>query len=599
MSYYGGMYNGAASPLVQRNMANTVRQTASLVSGHQNIREMQSQRWACLPTERIITWTPLHPYKPGSVLQDDQVLWLTIHEASHLELTGSFDFPEPPEIDDKDRFHRFWNCVEDIRIERWAKRQFPGTIDLCRDMHKDWDALMHDAVRRGDEQELHLVDQVGFGYINTELELPQWFSKKAVEFTAKTWAEIDNICTTAKSSAEVAERILPIYQQIMDPPPPGGPGKSPPPPKAQSGAGSPSPEGNASGGNIPDPNATSGQGEKEDQEGGGKPDEKAEEGGGSGGDGEPSENPDEGLYRSTDSEGSPAKLPTLEEILEGMSKDAQGQTKRNLQGKAKEAKQAAAQSGEIAAQGIGKDASGINGSSTDWNNAKNDMRGSINTLSRRMQTRLRHNEMDQVERRLKRGRFDGGNAHRSLRGDMKIFSKKTAIGRADYDFLLTFDCSGSQAPRVREMLKSAVVAAEAIEKAGMGLSMITWDSGMRRFKTWNEPISRISHAIGYDLMHAGGGTTEGYALRVAEDLIRPRLRLGRKVILITLTDGMTSLKEESVAILSDMRRKGVQSIGIGVAHAAPEHYDIRLSVKSGEELANVLPGILKEVVKRG
>jgi len=554
------MYNyGAASALTQRNMANTVRQTASLVSGHDRIKEKQGEKWACIPELRIITWRPTNPYKPELVLSDEEAMWLTIHEAAHLEVSGSYDSPEWPDVDDPERFRRFVNFVEDIRIERWAKRRFPGTVDVCHRFNKYFDQLLLNTVADPTNPDMHLVDQVSFGYLNMAEDLLVWGSEESREFVAKTWDEIEQICLTSKSTAEVASRVLPIYQQIMEDPPPTAPQKSP----------ASSPQGEAVGGGAD-----------------GEPNEDGEEG-------------DDGMYRSSDKEGNPFRGMSLDELLNAIAKDAGPEVARKLRDSAQSEKKEQRNAGNLAAQGIGLDASTERGDSRDWDNAKSEMRGHINTLSRRLQTRLRHNEQDTYSRKLKRGSFDGSKAHRSLRGDNRIFKKKIQIGRADYDFVLTFDCSGSQAPRVKEMLKSAVVASEAIERAGMGLSMITWDSGMRHFKPWNSPISRVKSRMGWDLMHADGGTVEGYALRVAEDLIRPRLNMGRKVVLITMTDGMTSAPEESKAIMADLKRKGVQSVGIGVMYAAPQHYDIKLSVNNAEELAGVLPGILKQVVKRG
>lgn len=531
----------SSSALLQRNMARKVRHMASLISGHDKIRERQGEGWAADLNQRIIYWRANHPYKPEEVLSDDQVLWLTIHEAAHLVKSSVWEMPEPPIIDSKKRFHRFWNAVEDIRIERWALERFPGKAHTCKEMRLDFHAALVEAVPDINKASMHMADQVGLNWINLEYDIPIYGDSASKKFTKKYWGEIQDIVATSSTSNEVAKRILPIYQKIMEEAPPC---------------------------------------ESDDEEEG-----------------------DVILTMDEDGEGfSDGKGITIsfEDLLKGMARDASsGETKRRLIIKIQNEQQAQRMAEALALQGIGLEASGIEGHSDDWNRSKLDNRGPISVLSRRLQSRLSHNESDAWDLRLKRGQFDSGAAHRSLRGNMRVFRKKHAIGRADYDFCITVDMSGSQGGRERELLASCVVASEAIERAGMGLSLITWDGAMRHWKNWHSSIKSAQGIIGYDLAHAGGGTYEGYALRVAEDLIRPRLALGRQVFLITLTDGDTSAVNESQEIMRDLEARGVMTIGVGVMHSAPQHYSTKISVQTGEELATVLPNLLRNLIKRG
>lgn len=534
----------ASSALLQRNIARRVRQTASLVSGHDKIRERQGPFWAADCKERIIYWRVAHPFKPDTNLNMDQVLWLTIHEAAHLVMSAHFDVPKPPEVDNSQRFFRFWNAVEDIRIERWAVNRFPGKGYLCRELHQDLNETLLEIIEDKNDPDIHIADQVGRNFLQIESETEIWGSDRAKKFSAEHWDEIEDIVSTATSSRQVSSRLLPIYQKLMD--------------------------------QMTEEEKNAGSDEE--------------------GDVILSMDEDGNL---TDGNGNSVTI-SWKGLLEGMARDASdGETKRRLIIKIENEEAAQRMAEQLASQGAGHDASGIEGHSDDWEISKRDNRGPVNILTRRLQVVLSHNAADQWEQRLKRGQFNSGHAHRSLKGDMKVFRKKSAVGKADYDFCITVDMSGSQSGREKELLSSCVIASEAIERSGMGLSIITWDGSMRHYKGWHSSIKSTQGIIGYDLAHAGGGTYEGYALRVAEEMIRHRLGMGREVFLITLTDGDTVAVNESEEIIRELEARGVKTIGIGVMHEAPRHYETRIRVDTGEELAHILPNLLRSIVKRG
>lgn len=537
-----------ASALHLRNIGIRVRQTASLISGHNKIRERQGALWAANMDERIIYWRATHPFKPDEYLSDDQVLFLTIHEAAHLEISGGFDCPEPPVVDDKVRFHRFWNAVEDIRIEKWAKMKFPGVEHLCRELHVEFHDLMLGTFKDKKNPGIHIADQVGLNYLNRAEGLEAWGEKRCRKFVDKTWPQIENIVNTSKSSSEVSDRILPIYKELMDL-------------------------------FTEEEKKASGEDEGDvifvDMDG-------------------------DGFSRSTDSEGGKGKVLSFKELLEGIAQDADdGETKRRITVVIKSQEAAEEIAEQLAQAGIGSEASGFEDNTSDWAQSAAHNRGPINVLARRLETKLAHNAADRWDVRLKRGKLHSRNAHRSMRGDMKVFRKKDVVGKCDYDFCITIDVSGSQSGRAQELLAATVIFAEAIERASMGLSIITWDAEMRHWKNWYTPLKSAQGIIGADLAHPGGGTYEAQALRVAEDLIRHRLMLERSVFLITITDGQTASPEESREIIHSLEARGVKTIGIGVQCPAPSHYDVKLSAQSGEELGLILPNLLSQIVKRG
>lgn len=563
------LYGPFNSALIQRNAANRVRFTASLVSGHDLVREKQGAAWAADIATRTIYWRLSNPYKPEQMLTEDEMRWLTIHEASHLELTGSFDKPDDKEIDSQENFFRFWNGAEDIRIERWARMKFPGVAQDCRGTHKAFDDLFKATVADPDNVGIKLTDKAAFGFINTENDLPVWMSPEIVD---RYWPEMDYIISTSRSSAELAERILPIYKALLE---------------DQDGSGE-------------DKDENDGEGESEGLLDAllGSP------GGESGGDEEespdapekPSPVPDD-PFRSSDKDGNAGRSLSFLELLEGLAKEATGEDKQALKDLAGKEKRIQRTADIQAARGIGTDASEIEGTSTDWDAAKHENRYEINILARHLQTKLERNQSEYWEPRLKKGSFNSRHAHKSMLGNMKVFRKKELIGRSDYDFLITVDMSSSQSGRVEQLKATCVTAAEAIEKCNMGLGLITWDGKMRHFKRFNTPLKNAKGIIGYDLAHSGGGTVEPYALRVAEDMLRQRLRMGRDCFLITLTDGQTERKDESRKIIEDLEKAGVHTIGIGVMHEPPIHYETKIRVDKPAELVTVLPNLLRDILR--
>lgn len=567
------LYGPFNSALLQRNAANRVRFTASLVSGHSLVREKQGDAWKADIGARLIYWRLSNPYKPEQMLTEDEMRWLTIHEASHLELTGSWDIPPKTEIDSEKNFFRFWNGAEDIRIERWARMKFPGIAIDCRGVHASFDDLFKDTIEDTDNPGLRLADQAMFGFINTENDIPVWMAESIVD---RFWPEMDYIISTSRSSAELAERILPIYKMLLEI------------------------EGGIDGDEDPEDGEGEAAGLMTALLGG-------TSGGESGGGGDEEEDPDapekpspvpDDQYRSSDKDGNPGRALGFLELLEGLAEAADdGADKRSIQDLARKEAEAEKIADRQAARGIGTDASEIEGTSNDWDRVKEENRNDITLLARHLETKLERNQSEYWDTHLKKGSFHSKLAHKSMMGDMRVFRKKELVGRSDYDFLITVDMSDSQRSRVSELISTCVVASEAIEKCGMGLGLITWDAKMRHFKKFNSPLRSAKGMIGYDLAHAGGGTIEPYALRVAEDMLRQRLRLKRDCFLITLTDGQTNRLDESVQIIQDLEKAGVHTIGIGCACAPPRHYATKIRVDTPTELVTVLPNLLRDILR--
>lgn len=570
---YDDLYGPFNSALLQRNAANRVRFTASLVSGHDLVREKQDQAWKADIGNRIIYWRLSNPYKPDKMLTDDEMRWLTIHEASHLELTGSFDMPPKGEIDSEENFFRFWNGAEDIRIERWARMKFPGVAKDCRELHASWDDLFKSTIQDPENPGIKLTDQAMLGFLNSENDVDVWMKPKIVD---RYWPTMDYIISTSASSAELAERILPVYKALLEEE------------EGEEGEEEEEQEGDSEAQGLIMGLLGSGVGGESGEGGDEEEDPEAPE--------KPSPVPND-QYKSSDKDGSPGHSLSFLELLEGLAKSSEGQDKIEIKKLVSQEKSTQEVAKIQAVRGIGTDASWVEGRSNDWENSKHLNRGEIVLLTRNLQTKLEHNASESWQPRLKKGSFNSKHAYRSMLGDMKTFRKKTTVGRSDYDFLITVDMSSSQRGREPQLLATTVVAAEAIEKCGMGVGLITWDGAMRHYKKFGTSLKTTKDVIGYDLAHSAGGTVEPYALRVAEDMLRDRLRQGRQCFLITLTDGDTSRKDESIEIIKDMEKAGVHTIGIGVTCPAPKHYNTKIRIDDVKEIPSVLPNLLRDILR--
>jgi hypothetical protein len=184
------------------------------------------------------------------------------------------------------------------------------------------------------------------------------------------------------------------------------------------------------------------------------------------------------------------------------------------------------------------------------------------------------------------------------------------VGALDYTFGILGDCSSSMGELPRDELgnrvgdkkwiaqsRAIVLLGEALEKSGISWFVLPWESTLRERKPIHHPISRHKAQIGADLTHPSGGTYEAAALVAAQEEFA-RVRSGHRVLFV-LSDGETLCKDESELLLDELEDMGVRVIAIGVGIPAPEHHRIQVSLESPEELTEILPRLVNEVVKKG
>jgi hypothetical protein len=644
---------GYVSAVRLREIRRMVRNTASLMATDGPIYECPGSHWAADFRSRTIYWRATAPYPPFSVLTQDNLLFLTVHEAYHIKITGGWDCPKDF---DPMRFHRFINACEDIRIERQATKDWPGFGPIRQDMAEtslnEWlkVAPVLDQFGRpipGQKPRPFLegccfMDQVWINWHMMEHGMGNAGHPEAIKFATDSWDDISRICNAA-STEKMAKMLEPYYRAMQAPPPPPeaeqGEKDEPydptmqleppvmPQPKSK-GEGDEGETSDGSGESSLGQAGSEGTGDGEVYDDSDARDEPADRI-------ERSEMPEHGKHdagNENEKDSGKGKKNknrqttttfSEEEQLEGMAKDAKDKgTKDAIRNKIAEEKAEQGKAAQIAqndadtcngnaAQDDGIDApskrndwgknanarpADINGEAS-WNQAKDRMRPHINALRRKLEVTLRNNAMDDWEPGLKRGQLDAGVAWRSLAGNNDIFRDRTEVGALDYSFGIIVDMSSSQAQRRKALLESAVLVAEALEGAGLKWFMLPWNEYPQRGKRFRDPLSRRKGSLGRHIGSPWGGTYEAPALIFAED------EFGRAPshhkFMITLTDGQTRAPHESKSLVEDLEDQGVRCMGIGVQYKAPAHYPERMSVDDAAELVRILPLLIGQVVKKG
>lgn len=562
-----------------REMRRRVQHTCSLISTQGPIIEQPSSLWAAELENRKIFWRPVQPFPPYAVLNEDEVLYLCAHEASHLNYSGRYDVPNSEFLneEDKGRFHRFVNAVEDIRCDRLSAQEFPGFEPL----RLATNTKIHAEHLKMSPEEWHPIDQVGMNLLNIDSSLPTYGDPEAQRIAQEAWPQIDRVANSA-STHDVAQGVLDLYKRLRDvqPPQPGG-----------------------------------GEGEGEDEG-----DSAGQQGGGGSGDlsgvsgkdldtkGTEADSPTGTPVRS---EGEGGGGMTHGEQLQGMADDAQGQNARQALKDAVNDGRHAQNRSENAEQTMTGDTSskpggqppgterGSSGQSDDWDRIREQMRGDINTLAGRLRAVLRHNAQENYVDGKRRGRLNPRRAYRASAGNVKIFRKREQMGSLDYTFGLIVDRSGSMSGReIQAAGDSVVMFVEALEKVGLPNFVVPWDTLPQHVKPIDQRVGPHKRTLGYLVTHADGGTYEAPALVIAEEQFA-RVRSGHKLLFV-ISDGDTSNIPESQQLARELEEDlGVRVVAVGIGFEPPRHYHNRLRVGSASELREVLPRYINEMVKRG
>jgi hypothetical protein len=73
---------------------------------------------------------------------------------------------------------------------------------------------------------------------------------------------------------------------------------------------------------------------------------------------------------------------------------------------------------------------------------------------------------------------------------------------------------------------------------------------------------------------------------------------GRRM-LICITDGISDTKEESAELLVEAEADGIQAVTVRIGGEPGAHYKHGYSVDHAEELVQLLPRLINQVVRRG
>jgi hypothetical protein len=550
-------WDGNITALSLRRIRTAVKQTASLVATGGPIFEEPGPNWAASLQERRIFWRPTKPM--GGTYSANELLALIGHEAAHINWSGGWDVP--PSFD-PDKFHRFVNAGEDIRIERLLGLDLPGFPGAKQELYDN--AMKH---HKDHAEKLSLIDQVGLSYLGIENGAGPVGSEDAKKFAEATWPKVNRICN-ANSTERMARMLEAIYKELN---------------QAENQDRSPDPS------NIPgDCDA--------------------------GGSDSPSENPERSPIPSKEEleqakqarqkleRDSIGRLST-KDLLKEMKKGANDQSTKDRIQRLIDREQEAEDQGERAKtmQGghkPGEEHGNYRPDEMIWDGAVDRMRPNINSLSKRLQATLRTNAESDWEPGQRKGQLDPSQAWRSLTGDMNVFRTPTQIGARDYTFAVTIDRSSSQCDVAEELLDATALICEGIERAGLGLFAIPWDRGPHVHKPFGQPLKEYKGVLGGAVGRPSGGTYEAPALVIAQQALRT-VSSGHK-ILITITDGATSNQPESETVLAELEHEGVRCIGISVnADYDPTHYPRRFNVPSPAELTQLLPRLVNEQVRKG
>lgn len=156
---------------------------------------------------------------------------------------------------------------------------------------------------------------------------------------------------------------------------------------------------------------------------------------------------------------------------------------------------------------------------------------------------------------------------------------------------------GNYTKRCQPALKTAVLVAEAAEKAGLNYFVIPWETVVRDWKRIGQPLNDIKEQMGADIAQPSGGTYEAPALMLAVEEFK-RARSSHK-ILITLSDGQTRQKEESAEVIWELENAGVRCVAIGIQTPPAHHYTRQIFVDDPAELIDIIPKAINDMMRKG
>lgn len=517
-----------------------VRQITSLMSDGGNIREQMGGHWACNMEQRTIIWRPTSSFPPNDVLTYEQFIFNVGHEAGHIKFSGGYETPDSWDKRKKSKFQRWWNGIEDIRIERLMGLAYPGFEELRKP--DNCDVLSFHA--EGAYGSYDLISQVSFQAMAKEVDFEDFPDDDARKILEANWKLIDNACNMS-SSDELAQAITPLFEKLYEE-------------DAQDAMQEPDMDGMVIFG-------------------------------------KPSDLP-------AKSPGNPIILSKFD-VLVALAMEMKGEALDELNEVIKaEIEERDASKQPLNFLAIGPEGpTGHRAPDDSWDTRADEIKGQIVALTRKLLSTLRNNAMDNYGGGFRRGKFDSRRAYKTVYGNNRVFKRKNQPGKLNYIIGLTIDCSGSMSGDAADnALTTSVLIAEACQRAGIPNFLIPWEAGLHPIKRPRDKWTKENRAaLGAIIGDAPGpGTYEAPALLEATELFRQWDPSAIKV-LISVTDGGTVASEESTALLADLRKDGVETYNIAIDYEPGAHYEHRIRVQDSSELVRLIPKIISDKFTKG
>jgi cobalamin biosynthesis protein CobT len=200
-------------------------------------------------------------------------------------------------------------------------------------------------------------------------------------------------------------------------------------------------------------------------------------------------------------------------------------------------------------------------------------------------TRLSHQTW---ESRQLHGRLDSRTVWRNdARGNVDIFKERRQPSPTKLDVHILVDASGSmfggRACRAQDMAGTLVEAFKRIPTVRLHVYQHNATAGAANvytnFKPGQSPagLSKMLHNL-------GGGNADGFAVAAIGDKAVKELRSDVKGIVIVISDGLPSvagvggdpqrIKEHSALVTGQLRRKGVEVLGVAIAGDKTAHAEM-------------------------
>lgn len=577
-----------------RNVRRQIKQLASIVAPGGRIHERMGRDpvWKADFNKRIIYWSPVSAIPGRRWISHDEMVYLTIHEAGHLEYSGNWEVPSVIAGGHFNRTYHSWvNLIEDIRMERLVGQQWSRFRELALD-HTYY--AMHELQRPHFGKQSKIVQaELAFMSLDVGYNLDNYegMDRDLREWVERRWPDLSQIIDDAPSTDDVQRRAFPIYLELLS--------------------------------MVPE-HERRGDIEGQGEEGWGKgqivfvdPDSDLgkqiraalEEG-----------RTDQRLpFRS----GSPED----EDNIPGSADNVYGGDKEIRKiyilpspvDDADKERHAESIEDTYAAEG-GSDPDDENVTTgrpgrtsptraekvgADWDKVAQSHRREINALAHQLRTVLRSNAQERMREGQRRGQINVRRAYRAAAGNPNIFRRPMDIGGYQYAIGICPDISSSMASvesrSGMRLLEPVVVLAEACERAGIEWFVLAWDTSLGQIKHVRGQLDGATKKRLAGGIYPRGGTFEPCMLLEAENQFR-HASPGSIPILLTITDGDTSGVDESVAMIDDMvESMGLHDISIFVnssGERGPEHHRTNLRVTDLKELGVVLPRTLKSIIRR-